>query len=259
MPVRTALRWTLPPLALIALAGWLSTPRSATGSADAATVQANGVGMVPSQGPAAFPPNAAGPDRLAAVEKFVAQKNAESSHESEEFVHAGWKMIDVPPPDARLVSLDPKLLKGREAELRQQIASTSISAAQVENLSVIARTAQDESTQVEAVEALGRAGDEGQSALIDLLHALEQGSPARREIAPLLRPHNLSDAQAAKMARLLDDRSLNADEKKQIAFTLSLVGLRDRSSLPPDLSNSLSPDALAQLASTASLATFTHP
>jgi hypothetical protein len=248
----------LPPLALIALAGWLASPQRATGSADAAAGQTPSAGMVPGQGPAAFPPNAAGPDRLAAVEKFVAQKNAETGHEQENFVHAGWHMDNAPAPEPKLLALDPSLLHGREADLRQQISSTSIDRSMVSNLTVIAREARDESTQMAAVDALGRAGDEGQDQLVDLLHALADGSPARREIAPLLRPRRLDDAQAARMAHLLDDKSLNADEKKQIAFTLSLVGLRDQNQLPPAVSNSLSPDALALLTQTTQLATFTH-
>jgi hypothetical protein len=67
----------LPPLALIALAGWLAAPRIAHGPAEATTVPQS-AGMFPVRGPAAQPPSAAGPDRLAAVEKFVAQKNEES-------------------------------------------------------------------------------------------------------------------------------------------------------------------------------------
>src|SRR5256885_6160050 len=161
MSIRRALRWTLPPLALVALAGWLASPRLSTGAPDSTNAPQQSAGTVPAQGPAAPPPVAAGPDRLAAVQKFVDQKNSESSKQREAFVRAGWEMVDVPPPDAKLIALDPSLLNGREAELRQQIATTSASPGQAANLARIAREAHEEATQVAAVEALGRAGDEG--------------------------------------------------------------------------------------------------
>jgi hypothetical protein len=257
MQLRKALRWTLPPLALLALAGWLASPRNPAGPADGEDAPRN-AGTVPAQGPAAQPPSAAGPDSAAAVQKFVAQKNSESSRQKEEFLHAGWTLVDVPPPDAKLLSLDPALLNGREEELRQQIASTSASASMAPNLATIAREAKDEQTQVAAVEALGRDGDEGQDALLDLLQKLPDGTLARREVAPLLHPRDLSDARAAKLAALLDAPDLNAVEKKQIAFTLSLVGLRDRSALPASVLESLSPGARQLLASTTSLAQLSH-
>ena len=128
----------------------------------------------------------------------------------------------------------------------------------VENLARIAREAKEESTQVAAVEALGRGGEEGQEQLLGLLDKLPDGTMARREIAPLLKPRDLSDGRAAKMAELLDSSNLNAVEKKQIAFTLSLVGLRDRNALSSSVLDKLSPEARALLASTTSLATFTN-
>ena len=256
MSIRTALRWTLPPLALVALAGWLASPRLAPGAQESANAPLS-AGPVPAQGPATPPPGVAGPDRLNAVQKFVAQKNSEASAQREAFAKAGWEIrTDVPPPDMKLVKLDPSLLNGREQELRQQIASTSASPDQAQNLARIAREAQDEQTKVAAVEALGRAGDDGQDALIDLLGNLEDGTMARREIAPLLKPRSLDDKRAAKLAELLDSSNLNAVEKKQIAFTLSLVGLRDRSALPAGVLDKLSQDARALLASTTSLAQF---
>ncbi len=258
MSIRRALRWTLPPLALVALAGWLASPRITGGAAVSTNAPQQSAGTVPAQGPAAQPPSAAGPDRLAAVQKFVDQKNGESSKQRDDFVRAGWQMVDVPPPDPKLLSLDPSLLNGREADLRQQIATTSASSGQASNLARIAREAHEESTQVAAVEALGRAGDEGQDQLLDLLDKLPDGTMARREIVPLLHPRDLSDGRAAKLAELLDSSNLNGVEKKQIAFTLSLVGLRDRSALPDGVLGKLSSDARALLASTTSLATFSH-
>src|SRR3954466_13577552 len=122
MSIRRALRWTLPPLALLALAGWLASPPISGGADDSTNPPQQSAGTVPAQGPAVPPPSAAGPDRLNAVQKFVDQKNSESSKQKEAFVAAGWEIVkDVPPPDMKLVSLDPALLDGREADLRQQI------------------------------------------------------------------------------------------------------------------------------------------
>ena len=189
------------------------------------------------------------------MQKFVAQKNAESAAEKEAFLHQGWKIVHEAPPDPRLISLDPSLLAGREADLRQQISSTTASADQAKNLAAIARDAKEDATRAAAVEALGRIrGDEGQDALLGLLTELPDGTLARREVAPLLHPRDLSDPRAAKLAGLLDSSDLNAVERKQIAFTLSLVGLRDQSELPAAVLDGLSTDARALLKSTTSLA-----
>src|SRR5438270_8028899 len=154
MPLRRALRWTLPPLALVALAGWIaSTPLAERAHAEAAPQTS---GIVPDQGPAAPPPSAAGPDRLPAVQKFVAQKNEESRAQREALAAQGWSLVQAPPPDMRLTKLDPSLLNGREAELRQQIASTTASREAAKNLAQIAREAHEEATQFAAVDALGR-------------------------------------------------------------------------------------------------------
>ena len=257
MSIRKALRWTVPPLALLALAAWYASSTPVVGAQQRTSASPHVAGMVPAPGPAAFPQGAAGPDSSAAVGKFVAQKNAESARERDNFVHQGWQLVDVPPPDMRLVALDPSLLKGRERELRQQIASTVASPDEARNLAQIAREASEEPTQVAAVEALGRIhSDEAQDRLLDLLHVLPDGTMARREIAPLLRPRDLSDPRAATLAQLLDSSELNPVERKQIAFTLALVGLRDRSELPASATDKLSGDSRALLASMTSLAQF---
>ena len=249
MSFRRALRWTLPPLSLLALSGWLASSPLAQRTQQTAAPQMSGTG------PAAESSSAAGPDRLSAVQKFVAQKNAESSRQQEEFVRAGWTIVQAPPPDPQLIALDPSLLRTREAELRQQIATTTVSGDQAAHLATIAREAQQEATQVAAVEALGRIrSDEAQEQLEGLLHTLPDGTLARREVAPLLRPRDLSDSRAAKLAMLLDDSGLNAVERKQIAFTLSLVGLRDQSQLPSGVLEQLSSSVRSLLAQTTSLA-----
>jgi len=49
---------------------------------------------------------------------------------------------------------------------------------------------------------------------------------------PLLRPNGLDDELAARLAAQLDGATLTPIEKKQLAFTLALVGLRDGMKLP---------------------------
>src|SRR5438132_9229397 len=85
MSFRRALRWTLPPLALLALSGWLaSTPLAQRGQQTTAP-QMSGRESRPGSGPAVLSTSIAGPDRLSAVQNFVQQKNAESSRQQEEF------------------------------------------------------------------------------------------------------------------------------------------------------------------------------
>src|SRR5262249_10905125 len=109
MPIRRVLHWMLPPLALVGLVAWFASTSTPIAKQAEKTPTPPLVGMLP----APQPPRAAGPDSLAAVEKFVAQKNSEG--EAQKFVKAGWHIDDAPPPDPKLLALDPSLLKSREA------------------------------------------------------------------------------------------------------------------------------------------------
>lgn len=205
-----------------------------------------------SSGPVTQPPTQ---PQQTSVARLVAEQNVQSKKEAERFVAAGWTMVEVAPPDAQLVQLDPALLNGREPELRAQMTSTAASSADAPRLAEIARRASSAETQVAAVEALGRAGGESaQHELQGLLTTLPQGSAARREVAPLLRPSSLSDPRALELARLLDSPSLDPAERQQLAFTLALVGLRDQSALPAAALAGLPADSQRLLASMTSLA-----
>jgi len=97
----------------------------------------------------------------------------------------------------------------------------------------IALAAHETATRVAAVEALGRIGThEAQTELLALLPELPSDDEARRQIVPLLRPRSLDDELATRLAAQLDGTALTAVEKRQLAFTLALVGLRDGMRLP---------------------------
>ncbi len=168
-----------------------------------------------------------------AVEATVAARNRDNARNTDAFARAGWAMVATPPPDPRLTALDPKLVDGRERELRVQIASTVAAPELAPRLAAIARTAHEPATRVAAVEALGRIGThEAQTELLSLLPSLPADDDARRQIVPLLRPNGLDDEFAARLAAQLDGAALSATEKQQLAFTLALVGLRDGMKLP---------------------------
>ena len=174
------------------------------------------------------PANTDSTARRKAVEATVAARNRENAREEEKFRKAGWTMVAAEPPDARLVALDPALLAGRERDLRVQIASTLPAPELASRLRHIAQAAHEPETRVAAVEALGRIGTrEAQSELLALLAGLPEDDEARRVIVPLLRPSGLDDEFAARLAAHLDGPVLTATEKKQLAFTLALIGLRD--------------------------------
>ena len=259
MSLRSLARWTLPPLALLALGGWISSsnpaaPASAAAADRSTAAPEEGAVARPAAGPAQAADAAERPATAAAVAAFVARKNAGSAQDTKAFAAAGWQLVDVPAPDAQLVGFDPALLHGREDELRQQIASTTGGAEDAPNLARIASEAHDEATGIAAVEGLGRlGGEEAQTALEGLLHALPAGA-VRSQVAPLLRPRSLQGAQAARLAALLDSRDLSAVERRQLAFTLSLIGLRDQSALPESARSALSDDARALLAQATALA-----
>lgn len=216
---------------------WWGLRHPSTDSGTAATHELSG-GSSPAFG---GPETAGVRARRIAVEKTVAQRNAESHRDEEAFVRAGWTMVATAPPDPQLLALDPSLLNGRERELRVQIASTLPSPAMAPHLGRIAAEAKDPATRVDAVEALGRVGGaEAQQELLQLLDKLPPEDDARHALVPLLRPVSLDDPEAAKLASLIDSPSLTPTEKQQLAFTLALIGLRDGMKLPPTVS--LSPD-----------------
>jgi HEAT repeat protein len=167
------------------------------------------------------------------VAETVAARNQASAAQAEAFRKAGWTMVATPAPDPRLLALDPSLLPGREDELRVQIASTVPSPELAPRLRRIALEAHEPATRVAAVEALGRIGTpDAQAELLALLPQLPEEDAARRQIVPLLRPSGLDDPRATQLASLLDAPALTPAEKKQLAFTLALVGLRDGMKLP---------------------------
>jgi|GEM_PF-1726754 len=243
-------RWSILPLALVAtlgLLGWVGSPSREAEPAQSAAQ--------PSASPRTVPPAAPGAADPRSVAQVVRARNSESQKEGDQFLAAGWKMVQAPPPDPLLLGLDPALLNGREPELRTQMASSVASPAQAPKLAEITRRASLSETQVAAVEALGRVGGEAaQTELTSLLGTLPEGSAARREVAPLLHPRSLADPRAAELAQLLDSPSLDPAERKQIAFTLALVGLRDQSELPASALAGLSAQSRALLASMTSLA-----
>lgn len=190
-------------------------------------------------------------DRLSDVERTVAERNRAARQDEDAFKADGWTMVKADPPDARLSSFDPSLLaQGREEELRRQLTSTVASPEQARRIARIALEAKEQKTRFAAVDALGHIyGDEAQEALLDLLTGgqLPPTDFVRQQIAPLLRPRDLDDGIALKMAALLDDPRLTATEKHQIAFTLALVSIRDGMTLPEDTLAGLTADARASL------------
>jgi hypothetical protein len=257
-----ALRWLLAPAALLGLLVLVALGgKAAPGESDAATNQGEPAAADPSSAapshPAATPGvrvAQAGPSALEQVRRAIEERNRGPASDKKAFAAAGWTMVDVAPPDARLVAIDPSLLASREAELRVQIASTTATPAEAQNLAEVARRASEEQTRVAAVEALGRLGAAGQQQLTGLLDQLPEGDRARREIVPLLRPESLDSPLAADLASRLDSGHLDPAERKQAAFTLALVGLRDQSALPDTVLSTLSADSRSLLDSMIRLA-----
>jgi hypothetical protein len=186
------------------------------------------------------------------VASLVRSRNLAGHAQHEHAVADGWVYTDTPSPDERLLALDPALLPGREAELRDQLASTTPAPALAGRVAFIVRSARDESTRMAAVEALGRMpGDGAQRELMDLLTVspLATDDPARALVAPRLRPLDLDDPLATDLALLLDSPLLAQLERQQVATTLALIARRDGTRLPDETLELLSPAARALLAS----------
>jgi len=212
--------------------------------------------------PAEPTPAPVGLDRsqsLTDVQRIVAERNRAAKKDEDAFRADGWQMVVTDPPDHRVTSFDPALIaRGREEDLRHQLVTTVPAAGDVRNVARIAVEASDQRTRFAAVDALAHSrADEAQAALIDLLIGgqLDADDFVRRQIAPLLRPRDLDDPIALRMAALLDDPRLTAVERRQIAFTLGLVSIRAGMTLPEATLASLSPDARARLDEARALAT----
>src|SRR5205814_4302817 len=108
----------------------------------------------------------------------------------------------------------------------------------------IAVLARDPATRESAVDALGRLRTpEAEEEMLRLLTSgkLAPDDAGRRQLAALIQPSDLDDEVAARMAGLLDAPELVARERKQIAFTQALDGLRDGMTLPARVTDTLSP------------------
>lgn len=196
--------------------------------------------------PAVAPSGSVQAQQVAAVEAVVAAKNAEASQQVKAFVDDGWTIVKTAPPDMALLSASPTLLPNREAELRAQLASAPPDKKFLSNVVTIATDAREPSTRVAAVEAIARMGaGDPQHALVSVAKKLSPNDPARRAAFGAMRPTNMTDAFVVSMAALLDDPAVLAGERKQLASTLAMIALRDRTSLPSDVHDSMSPAARA--------------
>lgn len=220
--------------ALAAVAWWLTAGAAAPAAPVAAT-----------------PALRSADERLARVEAVVAERNRAVGDESRRFIADGWEMVAAAPPEARLMDLDPALLReGREEELRVQLASTVPLPRHARHLGIIARSASAAGTREAAVLALGKLDtDLAREELIGLLTdgTLSPDDLGRRQAPAFLRPRDLDDDAAARFAGLLDHPRLTHAEKQQVAFNLALVGLRDGMQLAEPVLASLSPGARALL------------
>jgi hypothetical protein len=190
-------------------------------------------------------------ERLAAVERVVAERNRSAAQEQRVFEADGWEIVSAPPPDPRVTDLDPSLLaEGREHDLRHQIGSTTPQNGQARRIAQILVLAKDEATRESAALALGRIRTaQAQEEILNVLSSgkLKPDDLGRSQLAALLRPVDLDDEIAARMADLLDSQAITGAEKEQVAFSLGLVGLRDGMELPDAVLATMSPEARALL------------
>jgi hypothetical protein len=201
---------------------------------------------------AAASPEGVNAEQLEKVQRVIDERNAQAGEERRVFERDGWEIVSAPAPDPRVTDIDPALLtEGREPELRLQLASTTPAVATAHNVAQVVLMAKEEATREAAALALGRMrSPRAQQEILDLLTrgGLEPGDLARDHLVSLLRPVDLDDEIAARMADLLGSDAMTAAEKKQIAFSLALIGLRDGMELPEPVLATMSPESLALLA-----------
>lgn len=224
----------------------------------AAVVAGATIAMLASRGGGKAAPAAANaaaaksnPEQVAVVERIVAERNQHVGEETRKFEADGWTMVSTPPPDDRLVNFDPGLVAaGREDELRVQLASTVPQPRHARLVAQIVIGAHNAPTREAAADALGRINtEESREAIMDILTSgkLAPEDLGRRQLASYLRPRDLDDPQAAKIAGLLDHPAISVVERDQIAYNLALTGLRDGMTLPEPVLATLSPEARAHI------------
>jgi hypothetical protein len=228
-------------LVAIALVWRASVPTGSVGS---------GAGSIRSAAAATSPPPDSiptlSPDELEQrqreVEAVVAAKNVEAAKQRKAFEDDGWTLVDAAPPDEALASASPELLATRERELRAQLLTAPPEKEHLGNVAFIATRAREPATRIAAVEAIARMGaGDPQRALVDIMKKLSPSDAARRALVPILLPMSTADPFAREMAGLLDAPGLMPAEREQIAMTLSLVALREGTSLPRDIVEAMSP------------------
>jgi hypothetical protein len=269
-PLR-GVKWIAGPFALAGVLGWIVIGH---GPAPASALKPVALHEEPAPAHDGYAASALGPapkqdlskaaqaSAVREVERIARERNRAGEQDRKAFQADGWEIVKTDAPEPRLLALDPALLTDREDDLRVQLASTVAAPQQAPNLSEIARRGSKPETRTAAVEALGRIGGrESQRELLGLLTnaGLEAEDPARRAITPLLRPANLREPFASELARLLDSSKLTAVERKQLAFTLALVGLRDGTELPAETLQALSSSSRDLLQSMVALATQSNP
>ena len=157
------------------------------------------------------------------VEKLVAAKNAEERKELDRFAAEGWTPVAAPSPDLSLLSLDPRLLAGREKELRKQLETNSLQDDQLDNAMTIATDAEEARTRTAAIQAIGRSNsDRAKELILQLFDDVEDDND-RRLVLGYVRPESLDDPSVNWLISKLEEPHLADDFKKQMTFSLVLA------------------------------------
>jgi hypothetical protein len=181
---------------------------------------------------------AAGTLQMKRAQGTVDAENLKNTAHQQKFQTAGWQMTETPPPNPRIMALDPTMFSSNEEEMLVQIHSNSHTGEQLDNIREIVMRHGDRNEKALhiGIEALGRSHDlRAQDHLMSIYHEFPR-TPVRRKILALLRPRHAGDATTAFLITQMENREIPGKLRHQAATQLATMSLaRSRTEPDPEL------------------------
>jgi hypothetical protein len=204
-------------LAALALSPWFA-PQGASARKAPAVAKAATPPSVPNRGAGDRPD-------LRAAEAEVQRRNDEAAQERKGFENDGWKFVDAPAPDPKVVGLDPEVYPEKEKELQLQLQSTALSEELVPRAAALAVKAGEGKTRDLALEALTRAAGSSQpeAAARALMGLFDELPDSRGTILGALRAQSVDDEVALFLVTQVGRDDLSDSLREQATAGLAAL------------------------------------
>jgi hypothetical protein len=164
------------------------------------------------------------PDERAA-EAEAQRRNDEAAKERKGFENDGWKFVDAPAPDPKVVGLDPEAYPEKEKELQLQLQSTALTEELVPRAAELAVKAGEGKTRDLALEALTRAAGSAQpeAATRALMGLFDELPDSRGTILGALRAQSVNDEVALFLVTQVGRDDLSDSLREQATAGLAAL------------------------------------